>query len=155
MIYLHKDYTQLVKYNFSNNKYEIINYDKQIDKKTQGKADILDGKFIAIFVFKEILYLATDKIQIDIDIDKLSMDLLSRDLNDNLLERTLILKKEDFVVDTLVYQIDKTIITNQIMYTEMAEVEDFDFGLFLANNVMDREWQQRFLQRIKEKSTLA
>jgi len=149
MIYLHYNYKKLVRYEFVKNNYKIVEYDTKLDKITQGFFDILGNKYIAIFAYNGILYLSTQTTQISFN--NLNIDLLSKDLNQDIIERKLIIKENNKIVDEITYTINKLEITQQIQYTEMAEVEDFDFGLRIIHIYDDKERQKRFLNRVKEK----
>jgi len=145
-MYLHRDYRKTIDYDFETNTYKIIPYNKKFDSLTLGYADILNGRFLAIVVHNKIPYLVTDKVQIPLD--DIKLDLKSKDIDEEILERKLIIKKGFKVVDTVEYTINKRIITEQVMYTEMAEVEDWDFGLLLINIFNDKARLKRYINII-------
>lgn len=143
-MYIHKDYIDTIDYNFKTNTYTIVKYNNKISESTVGFADILNGKFLAWFFHQEILYLATDKVQIPFK--DIELEFVSKDINDDRLQRKLIIKKDSIVMDTIEYTIDKKIIEQQIMYTEMAEVEDWDLGLQIINIFNDKSRQVAMLE---------
>ena len=144
MIYLHKNYVHGILYDFTKNTYKSIPYDKKLNDNSSGNAEILNNQFLAMVVYEKKLYFITDHIQIPFD--KLNLELKSKDIDDVILERTLIIKNDEKIVDTIIYTIDKVIISQQLMYTEMAELEDYDFGLFAMNILNNKERQEIFLE---------
>ena len=142
-MYLHRDYEETIDYDFETNTYKIIPYNKKFDSLTLGDADILNGRLVAFVLYNKILYLVTDKVQIPID--DIKLDLKSKDIDEEILERKLIIKKGSKVVDTVEYTINKRIITEQVMYSEMSEVEDWDFGLLVINRFNDKTKLKRYI----------
>ena len=97
-MYLHRNYEEIIDYDFETNTYKIIPYNKQFHSQIKGNADILNGRFVAMVVYHKILYLVTDKVQIPFD--DIKLDLKSKDIDEEILERKLIIKKGSKVIDT-------------------------------------------------------
>ncbi len=142
MIYLfsHKRFGDFAKLNHFDGTYEL--FDRETNKfpdniSQSGNFDIIDDHFIAFYPFENKFYLRIDEYCTQVT------ENTEFDLSGSTSKRTLSIKHDGQEIICVTYDVDDSVLSPNDL-TAFAELEDFDFGLFL-NRIVKGKGRQRVM----------